>query len=232
MLLVKRILSSWIATVAMAVAAACMAATLRADVIYSGSTDGPWQLGASPTRLAQTFSTGAATMTLDSVGVWYRNANGSNSSSSPGNLTLSLFATDGSFKPTGSSLLTIVNSQSLGAWSDGWVTGTNLNYALAANTRYAVVFAATGGSTISWKYNNSTPIVSSISPTPTFYDWQSTDSGATWSDASPTTGFNMVVNATPTSSPVPEVDLSGLAGAIAFVMGTLGWLERRRLRVA
>lgn len=225
-----RILSSARGSVAVAAVVVCMAATLRADVIYSGTSDGPWQLGASPNRLAQTFSTGAAPMTLDSVSVWVRNANSGNSSASPGTLTLSLFATDGSFKPTGSSLLTIVNSQSIDPWGDGWVTGTNLNHALTANTRYAVVFAASGGSTISWKYNNTNPIVSSISPTPTFYDWQSTDNGATWSNASPTTGFNMVVNAS--TSPVPEVDLNGLGGVVALVVGTLGWLERRRLRAA
>jgi hypothetical protein len=58
-------------------------------------------------RLAQTFSTGELRMTLDSVQVWVRNANEANSSSSAGTLTLSLFATDGDQKPTGSSLLSI-----------------------------------------------------------------------------------------------------------------------------
>ena len=213
----------WIRTAFLIMVAASVS-TLRADVIYSGSSDGPWQTGAASTRLAQTFSTGTAPMTLDSVGVWVRNANESNSSSAAGSLTLALFATDGANKPTGSSLLTIVNAQSIGQWGDGWVTGTSLNYSLAANSTYAVAFIGSGGSTISWKYNNSNAIASSISPTPTFYNWRSTDNGATWSDAAPTTGYNMVVNSTVVPEPATSLAL-GVAGTVAG----LAHLHRRRV---
>lgn len=203
------------------VAVACTLAA-QADVLYSGSTDGAWQTGAGSVRLAQTFRTGTSPMTLDSVGVWVRNANESNSSSNPGTLTLTLFAVDGPKQPTGSSLLTIVSGQSIGQWGDGWITGSSLNYSLAANTDYAVVFAGSAGSTISWKYNNSTAIASSVSPTPTFYNWRSDNNGSSWSDAAPTTGFNMVVQATV----VPEP-----AAAVLGMIGSLGaafTLRRRR----
>jgi|LakMenEpi03Aug12_release.lakeMendotaPanAssembly.Ray.scaffolds.fasta_scaffold218796_3 hypothetical protein len=203
-----------------------------AEVIYSGSTDGAWQSGAASNRLAQTFRTGASGMTLDSVGVWVRNANESNSSASPGTLTISLFATDGAKKPTGTSLLTIVNSQSVGAWGDGWITGTSLNHSLSANTDYAVVFAASAGSTISWKYASVAPvpaITSSITPTPTFYNWQSSDNGGSWSDAAPTTGFNMVVQATVVPEP-PQVVMLGAAGvSMAVVMGVRRRSARHRI---
>lgn len=195
----------------------------RAEIIYSGTTDGPWQLGAANDQLAQTFTTGSAPMTLSSVGVWVRNADSVNEFSAEGLLTLSLFNTDGSSKPTGSALLTIVNGASVGEFGDGWIEDTTLNYPLAANTTYAVVFAATAESTISWKYNDSTAIASSISPTPTFYSWQSTDNGGTWSNASPTTGFNMVVTAVPEPATMTAL---GTAGAIA------GFVRLRRRKRA
>jgi len=204
---------------------AFLASSAQAEIIYSGSADGPWQLGAANNRLAQTFSTGTSPMALDSVGVWVRNANSTNSSASAGTLTVSLFATDGANKPTGSALLTIVNSQFIGGFGDGWVTGTSLNYALSANTTYAVAFIGSAGSTISWKYNNSNAIASSLSPVPSFYNWQSTDNGGTWADASPTTGFNMVVNATAVPEPATAAFL-GVAGVIAGFCG----LRRRTSR--
>lgn len=183
-------------------------ATVRGDVIYSGTTDGPWQNGASSNQLAQTFTTGSSAMTLDSVSVWMRNASEDSEFASDGSLSLFLYAANP--QPTGSSLLTIVDNQFYGEWSDGWVGATGLNYSLSANTTYAVVFAATAESTISWKYNDSTSIASSITPTPSFSSWHSGDDGATWGSAAPTTGFNMVVSAT--AVPEPSTYAMALAG--------------------
>ena len=64
----------------------------------------------------------------------------------------------------------------------------------------------------------------SISPTPTFYNWQSSDSGATWSDAAPTAGFNAVINATP-NAPVPE---PGTWAAAALLVGGAAFARWRR----
>jgi len=193
------------------------AATLPAAQIYYQSTDGPYVNLSGNARLAQTFSTGASPMVLNSVGAWIRNANASNSSSTTSSLTLNLFAVDANFKPTGSSLLTI-GSGTWGPWGDGFTTFNSLNFNLAANTTYAVVMTGTG--TMSWKYAASVNPTSTISPTPTFYDWTSSDSGANWSNAAPTTGFNMIVDA----SAVPEPSALSLIG-----VGLVGLVALRRV---
>lgn len=194
------------------------AATLPASQIYYQSTDGGWVNVSGNGRLAQTFSTGTSPMVLNSVGAWIRNANASNTSSTTSSLTLNLFAVDANFKPTGSSLLTI-GTATWGAWGDGFSTFSSLNFNLAANTTYAVVMSGTG--TMSWKYAASVSPTSTISPAPIFYDWTSADSGANWSNAAPTTGFNMIVDA----SAVPEPSSASL-----LVVGIGGLLAFRRRR--
>lgn len=213
----------------LAVLAVLLAGALpgRAALIYSLNTDGAWQSTAGSTWLAQTFSTGAAPMTLNSVSVWIRNANESNSSATPSSFTLRLYATDGSNKPTGSSLLTLINNQSVVAWGDGVISANLLSFSLAPNTTYAVVMAGSAGGTMGWKYQGGTSPTSSISPTPTFYNWRSTDSGSTWSDAAPTTGYNMIVAATP-SAPVPE---PGTWAAAALLAGGAAFTRWRRRKV-
>lgn len=190
----------------------------QAANLYYQNTDGAWLNVSGNSRLAQTFSTGSSNMTLDSVAVWIRIANASNSSSSSSSFSLNLFALDGNFKPTGSSLLNI-GSATWGPWGDGISTFSSLNYSLAANTQYAVVMSGTG--TIGWKYPGTATPTSSISPTPNFYDWVSSDSGSTWSDAAPAKGFNLQVSATP----VPEPTSFSLA-----VLGVVGaiFLKKRR----
>ena len=187
--------------VALVAASACLAAPARADQVYGFLNNGAWQTAAGDTRLAQTFSTGGLRMTLDSVQVWVRNANEANSSSSAGTLNLSLYATDGDRKPTGSSLLTI-GSQFFGNnFPDEQPTFSNLGYTLSANTTYAVVFQGSSGSTISWKYPGSGSISTTISPTPTFRDWASSNNGTTWGDGAPSIGYSMNVNASNAVTP-------------------------------
>ena len=198
-----------------------VAATLpgRADIIYSLDTDGPWQSTAGSTWLAQSFSTGAAPMTLNSVSVWIRNANESTGSSGPSSMSLWLYAADINNKPTGSALYTVFNGYGFGAWADEKPVATSLNYSLSANTTYLLVMQGSSGGTIGWKYPSATSPTSSISPTPTFYNWRSTDSGSTWSDAAPTAGFNMIVDATAAAVPEPGTWAAGalLAGGAAFL---------------
>ena len=162
-------------------------------------------------------------MTLTNVSVWIRNATENNGSSVPSTLTLRLYATDGNNKPTGTNLLTLINNQSIGAWGDGWVSSGAVNFSLSSNKTYAVVMLGSSGGTLGWKYQNTNSPTSSISPTPTFYNWRSTDSGATWADAAPTTGFNMLVNATP--APIPE---PGTWAAAALLVGAAGYVRWRR----
>jgi len=166
-------------------------------------------------------------MTLNSVSVWIRNANASNTSSTPSSMNLWLYAADINNKPTGSALYTIFNGYGFGAWADEKPLATSLNYSLSASTTYLLVMQGSSGGTIGWKYQGATAPTSSISPTPTFYNWQSSDSGATWSDAAPSAGFNMIVNAT--AAPVPE---PGTWAAGALLIGGAGfvrWRKRKRL---
>lgn len=193
----------------------------RADLIYSLFTDGPWINTSDSVRLAQSFSTGAAPMTLTSVSVWIRNESNFTRS-----MTLDLYSADVNNKP-GSFLTSVFTNFSAEPWYDSTANGntvnSSLNFSLSANSTYLLVMRGTAEGGVGWKYPNDAPIpspTSSISPTPTFYNWISTDSGSTWSDAAPTTGFNAVISATP-NAPVPEpgtwAAAALLAGGAAFV---------------
>lgn len=137
-------------------------------------------------------------------------------------MNLWLYAADGNNKPTGSSLLTIFNGYGFVAWADEKPLATSLSYSLAANSTYLLVMQGSSGGTIGWKYQGSTQPTSSIVPTPTFYNWVSSDSGSTWSDAAPTAGFNAIVNAT--AIPEPATWSAG------FVLLLAGAAVRRRVR--
>ena len=134
--------------------------------LYSMTADGAWKTAAGSQWLAQSFSTGASPVVLTSVGVEIRNANESNSSSTPSTVTFKLFAstTSAPIQPTGSPLVTL-KEELLGSFASGRVTGT-VSYTLAANTRYFVVVTGSAGGTIGWKYKAEAP-TSDISPTPT-----------------------------------------------------------------
>lgn len=218
----------------LAIFAAALLGTVscQADLIYYLDDDGPF-LGpnqvTSSSWNAQTFSTGAQAMTLNSIAVKIRNESGS-----PASINLNLYAVDGFNKPTGSSLLSLASNYSLSAWYNNGGLGDNTTFAttfsLAANTTYAVVMSAPSGAP-GWKSNDDgVPIASSIVPTPTFYSWRSTDSGSSWSTVSfsspNTTGFNMIVSASP-SAPVPE---PGTWAAAALLVGTAGFIRWRKRR--
>lgn len=162
-------------------------------------------------------------MTLNSVSVWIRNASENNGFSVPSSMNLWLYAADINSKPTGSALYTVFSGYGFGAWADEKPVATSLNYSLSANTTYLLVMQGSSGGTLGWKYPTATLPTSSISPTPTFYNWRSTDSGSTWSDAAPTTGFNMIVNAT--AAPVPE---PGTWAAAALLVGAAGYVRLRK----
>lgn len=149
----------------------------------------------------------------------------------PSSFNLWLYAADINNKPTGSALYTIFNNFGVGAWGDsGSSSGTlasSLNCSLSANTTYLLVMQGLSGGTIGWKYQGAPAPTSSVSPTPTFYNWQSSDSGSTWSDAAPTVGLNMIVNAT--AAPVPE---PGTWAAAALLVGAAGYARwRNRAKV-
>ena len=210
-----------------------LATTVPADVIlYSypqaGEGPGTWQsMEGGLSRLAQTFTTGADALTLNSISIWIRNASEDDFDSQAGSLSLNLYATDGASRPTGSSLLPIVSGMPIEEWYNnpqGPVETTStrflgLSYQLSPNTTYAVVFEPSASGTISWRYPNSGAPVSDISPSPTFYNWQW--NGSSWANADPSLGFSM--NITATAVPEPNVPL------VVFALWGLGGLVRRRL---
>ena len=199
----------------------------RADLIYSLFTDGPWIDTSNSVRLAQSFSTGSAPMTLTSVSVWIRNESNFTRS-----MTLDLYSADVNNKP-GSFLTSIFTNFSAEPWydstSNGNTVNSSLSFSLSANTTYLLVMRGNAEGGVGWKYPNDAPIpspTSSISPTPTFYNWISTDSGSTWSDAAPTTGFNAVINASAAAVPEPGTWAAAalLAGGAAFAR----WRKRTK----
>jgi len=181
--------------------------------------------------LAQTFTTGNEALILTNVDIWIRNTRyPSDSSSQAGTLSVFLYATDSGngYRPTGSSLYTITSGQTIGAWYDngpgaGYGTHyTNLNFTLAPNTTYAISFEAAVSTTIGWKYNTAghSP-TSSISPTPTFYNWEW--DGANWVDADPGDGFSMTVAA----AAVPEPATGHfIALGLGLLIGVHQWRRR------
>jgi hypothetical protein len=63
------------------------------------------------------------------------------------------------------------------------------------------VFQGSSGSTISWKHPGSGSISTTISPTPTFRDWASSNNGGSWGDGAPSVGYRMNVNASNAVTP-------------------------------
>ena len=161
---------------------------LHAELVYSLNADGDWQATRGSTWLAQSFSTGSSPMTLDSVSVWIRNADESNSFAVDSAMTLLLYAADINNQPTGSSLLTIFDNYNLVAYADAKPTAASLGQALSANSTYLLVMQGSAGGTIGWKYSDSTSPTSSISPTPNFDSLVSYISGIAWLSPAPSAG--------------------------------------------
>lgn len=101
-----------------------------------------------PYRSGQTFTT-FVSFTLTSVRVMI------NKRGSPGNLTISLFATDVDGKPTGGVLSTgTILEADIPVWdgnpynSANWVAATMSSYVLAAATKYAIVLSIAAGDSL------------------------------------------------------------------------------------
>jgi len=210
-------------------AALLLGTTASADVsLYSypqaGEGPGTWQsMEGGLSRLAQTFTTGTSALNLSSVEIWIRNASEDDFDSTAGTLSIDLFATDGAGQPTGSSLYSIASGVSINAWYNNaagfpGTTWSSLGYALSPNTTYAIEFAPSSSTTISWRYPNSGTPTSDITPTPTFHNWQS--NGSSWADADPANGFSMNVTAV-----VPEPTVAGV-----FALGGALMVALRRRR--
>ena len=167
--------------------------------IYNAMYDGAWQTAQGNTWLAQSFTTGSSSMTLNSVQVWIRNADEADSSSTPSSMTLYLYATDANGAPIyGAPLETIVSNASFASNADEQPV-YNATYILAANTTYAIIMQGSAGGTIGWKYSVSgqTPTTWLSVTQPGDKNWLTNNSGMNWIGAAPAgaSGFSMVVNA-------------------------------------
>ncbi|MDD5271979.1 MAG: PEP-CTERM sorting domain-containing protein [Methylovulum sp.] len=149
---------------------------------------------------------------------------GLSSSGSAGAFTLNakLYVTDGSHLPTGSALVSVSKSFSLGASGTGayydWslVGGAFDAYHLLASTQYALVFSTSTSTAAKW-----------LAATPTTYtayqgfsfngSAQSTDSGSTWGTLSNSGAFEL------SSSPIPEPSAFFLFGIGGLV---LAWIRK------
>ena len=121
--------------------------------------------------VAQAFTTSATPGTLTSVAVWLRNNAGST-----GTYTVTLNASAGG-QPA-AVLSTLASSVSVVPYYDGTpVITPGTAPALSPNTTYFIEISGSSG--MVWKGGTSAP-TTSVTPTPSFTSFASSDSGATW----------------------------------------------------
>ena len=147
---------------------------------------------------AQTFTVGATGHTVSSVKLkLFRYG-------SPGTVTVSIRATDGSGHPTGPDLTSgTIDGNSLTTNSSGlWYEITLTEITLSASTKYAIVVRApsgTGSNFLCWKRDGSSPTYTDGN------EEDSSNSGGAWtSDATKDLMFEVWGNAT---GPPPSIDI-------------------------
>ena len=143
--------------------------------LYDQFGDGAWRSAAGSTALAQSFSSHATGRYLKSVKVWIRNANESNTSSSPSTFSISVWSSTGGNPSI--KLADLRTNQSIGAWSetnnDTYSATTDIDLGTTV-TEYFIVLSGTG--TVGWKCNSAAPL-----PAGSYSIRQSTNNGSTWS---------------------------------------------------
>jgi len=206
-----------------------VAGSARADVIlYNNwqSQAGQQQFQGSGNWFAQSFKTGSSAANLNTVSVMVRNESGFQ-----GSIAVEIYSSTVGNLPN-SSVYTVSAATAIPAYYDSNAGNDpagvkesffhNLDFNLAANTQYFVVVKNLGSANIGIKYPNVAP-VTDVSPTPTYYDLITNNSGSAWSNGAPTTGgYGAYVTATV----VPEP-----AAAVLGMIGSLGaafTLRRRR----
>lgn len=208
-------------------------ASAHADVIlYNNwqSQAGQQQFAGSSSWFAQSFTTGSTAANLNDVSVMVRNESGS-----AGSIAVQIYSSTGGNLPN-ASVYTVTSGATIPAFYDSNSgndpTGVkesffhNLNFDMTANTQYFVVVKNLGSANIGIKYPNVAP-VTDVSPTPTYYDLITNNSGASWNNGAPTTGgYGIYVTATA----VPEPATLGILASGAVAAGGLFGLRRRMTR--
>ena len=143
------------------------------------SLDGNWA-SAVGVELAQSFSTGADPVGLNSVGFHYRNASIDNNISLASSYTLQLYAGNDN-APTSVLIATLAQDVPVGMWADQIDSYTpTAPISLAPYSQFFVVLSGHTGGTVGWKFNPATP-TTDLNSTPSFISKISSDNGNTWS---------------------------------------------------
>jgi hypothetical protein len=143
------------------------------------SVDGLWTSSAG-VELAQSFNTDASGESLGAVTIHVRNANFTNTSSSPSS-TYSVYHYSSVAAHPGSLLATFVTNETTTSFEDQLITfPLSTPVALAPSTQYFIVVSGSSGGTLGWKYNHLI-VTTNVSPTPTFSSLISSNSGTSWS---------------------------------------------------
>lgn len=155
------------------------------STLYGNLIDGAPHSTNGTNQVAQSFTTGNSPATLTSLQLWLRNDGGIASSGYQVDLFSSSAGSPGSLHST------IGSSINVGAYWDDKPTLTPPSpVSLLANTQYFIVVSGTGGMT--WKGNSVVP-TTSISPSPVFSSFRSSNTGGSWSVATGDSSQTMIV---------------------------------------
>ena len=206
------------------IAFACLVVPARAEVVLSNLTEPGLFASFNGDWYASSFMTNNQAWTLTSATLAFGPA-----TDTSGNLFVNLYSN--ATNSPGSSLGTLSGSDNPA--SAGLYTYTSNGISLDPSTTYWLVAGVSSGNgNYTWGYSNTyaSTGVWSIPSTNTFA--QSSNGGLSWSVSSITPQrFSIEATATAPSA-VPEIDPNSLGSVLALVLGSLGLLERRRLKAA
>lgn len=170
------------------------------------------------TALAQGFTTGNSLLTIESAKLGLFATTGT-----PVARTVSIWTDSGGSPGTKTFTSAFTNVGDVSAYSFSFSGAT-----LSANTPYWLIPDTGLGEVLSWYVLLTNPSAQNGSGY-SFVGTKSSAGSGTWNPLTfPGPGVTVSLTA---SDPgvVPEIDPNAIGGAMAFVTGALGWLERRRL---
>ena len=207
------------------IAFACLVVPARAEVVLSNLTEtGSFDSVSSSNWVASSFVTDNQAWTLTSATLPFGPA-----ANTSGNLFVDLYSN--ATNSPGSSLGTLSGSDNPA--SAGPYTYTSNGISLDPSTTYWLVAGVSSGNgAYTWGYSNTYASTGVWSMPSTNTYATSSNGGLSWSVQSLTPQrFSIEATATAPSS-VPEIDPNSLGSVLALVLGSLGLLERRRLKAA
>ena len=209
------------------IALACLVEPARAEVVLSNLTEislGPDSVS-SGKWLASSFVTNSQAWTLTSATLSFGSAQNTS-----GNLFVNLYSNATNLP--GSSLGTLSGSGNPA--SAGQYTYTSNGISLDPSTTYWLVAGVSSGNgNYHWRWTDSVASTGVWSIPSTNTVAGSGNGGSTWVGAGDGEPYLFSIEATASApSAVPEIDPNSLGSVLALVLGSLGLLERRRLKAA